>query len=239
MNNALLSKSEIVARLLEIHAARVVLGIEEAELLTRLQKPKGDTVKPVPLIFGKNIITWEGEKALYINGECGTMSFIVGREWWLSPARVASIPKPKRGNPMKRLNVSPMFVVAVVVFVASICCALLAVAEPPGRIKNQRCVTVSGFSWCFSAGNAICGSGWQGKCRYCYGSTSAIPNKFCAGPFEGESCLLTGQAAKFCEGGIWVAGDCLGVLCMDGDPGEGDGCNGDDEHPAIHFPCSS
>ena len=69
MNNALFSKSEIVARLLEIHAAREALGVEESELLTRLQKPKGDIVKPVPLIFGKNIITWEGGTALYIKGK--------------------------------------------------------------------------------------------------------------------------------------------------------------------------
>ena len=143
----------------------------------------------------------------------------------------------EKGHPMKSLNVLPVLMVSVVVFAVSVCCVLYAVAEPPGRIQNQKCVTVWGLLWCTNAGNAICASGGWGKCSYCYGSTSSIPNKFCAGHWEGESCLLTGQAASFCEGGTWWMAECLGGLCVGGEPG--DGCNAGDEVPATHFPCSS
>jgi len=69
MTTPVLSQSEIVARLQEIYAARRAFDAEEAELLTRLQNPKGETFKPVPLTFGKNIITWGEGKALYIKGK--------------------------------------------------------------------------------------------------------------------------------------------------------------------------
>ena len=62
-----LSKSEIVAELLEIQAEREKiadavkrLDDREIELLTRLQDPKKATKKHIPLIFGKNVITWDG-----------------------------------------------------------------------------------------------------------------------------------------------------------------------------------
>jgi len=64
-----LSQPEIVARLLEIHTARRAFDVEEAELLTRLQKPKNNLVKSVPLTFGKNIITWGNGQALAIKGK--------------------------------------------------------------------------------------------------------------------------------------------------------------------------
>ena len=62
-----LSKSEILAELLEIQAERRQiadavkrLDDREMELLTRLQSPKKATKKHIPLTFGKNIITWDG-----------------------------------------------------------------------------------------------------------------------------------------------------------------------------------
>ena len=64
-----LSKPEIVARLLEIHVARKAFDIEEGELLARLQRPKGNTARPIELTFGKNIITWDNGQALSIRGK--------------------------------------------------------------------------------------------------------------------------------------------------------------------------
>jgi DNA-binding response OmpR family regulator len=69
MTADLLSTPKILDRLLEIHAARKAFALEEAELLTQLQKPKKDTVKPVPLTFGKNVITWGDGQALAIKGK--------------------------------------------------------------------------------------------------------------------------------------------------------------------------
>ena len=69
MPHALLSQSEIVARLLEIHTVRKTFDAEEEELLARLQKQRSDVVKPVPLFFGKNIITWGDRQALVIKGK--------------------------------------------------------------------------------------------------------------------------------------------------------------------------
>ena len=63
------SKQEIVARLLEIHNARRAFDIEEGELLARLQRPKGDTARPIELFFGKNTIGWDNGKVLYIKGK--------------------------------------------------------------------------------------------------------------------------------------------------------------------------
>ena len=63
------SQSEIVARLLEIHAARKVLDIEQTELLARL-KNQGKTIeKPVPLAFGENAVTWGDGQVLVIRGK--------------------------------------------------------------------------------------------------------------------------------------------------------------------------
>jgi len=63
------SQPEIVARLWEIHTARKAFDAEETELLTRLQRTKGNTVKPVPLLFGKNVISWGNGQALVIRGK--------------------------------------------------------------------------------------------------------------------------------------------------------------------------
>jgi len=70
-----LSKSEIVAELLEIQAEREKiadavkrLDDRQMELLIRLQSPKKATKKHIPLTFGKNVITWDGG-ALAIKGK--------------------------------------------------------------------------------------------------------------------------------------------------------------------------
>ena len=64
-----LSKSEIVAELLEIKAEQRRLGNRETELLTLLQNPKKKGAKKsVPLTFGKDVITWD-RGALVIKGK--------------------------------------------------------------------------------------------------------------------------------------------------------------------------
>jgi len=69
MSTVSLSKPAILARLLEIHTARLTLDREEADLWARLQKPKGDKGRNVPLTFGKNTITWGDGQVLYIKGK--------------------------------------------------------------------------------------------------------------------------------------------------------------------------
>ena len=63
------TKSEILARLLEIHTARLTFDREEADLWARLQKPKGNTPRPKELTFGKDIVTWGDGQALAIKGK--------------------------------------------------------------------------------------------------------------------------------------------------------------------------
>ena len=67
MTTVSLSQPEIVAELLEIQAERRRLEGRETELLTLLQEQNESIKNPVPLIFGKNVITWEGG-ALSIRG---------------------------------------------------------------------------------------------------------------------------------------------------------------------------
>ena len=62
------SQSEIVARLLEIKAARRAFDVEEDELFGLLQNTKKRPAQPVPLTFAKNVITWGGG-ALPIKGK--------------------------------------------------------------------------------------------------------------------------------------------------------------------------
>jgi len=69
MSTVSLSKPEILARLLEIHAARLTLDHEEADLWERLQRPKWNTNRPIPLTFGKNTIVWGNGQVLYIKGK--------------------------------------------------------------------------------------------------------------------------------------------------------------------------
>jgi len=63
-----LSQSEIVARLLEIKVARRAFDVEEDELFALLHQKKKRPAPPVPLTFGKNVITWGGS-ALPIKGK--------------------------------------------------------------------------------------------------------------------------------------------------------------------------
>jgi hypothetical protein len=69
MTAVALSKPEIIARLMEIHSVRFGLDLEEAELWGRLQRPKREISRPVPLTFGKDIITWGDGQALVIRGK--------------------------------------------------------------------------------------------------------------------------------------------------------------------------
>jgi len=68
MSAVSLSQSEIVAELLAIQAERRRFDERETELLTLLQTPKKRSAPPVPLTFGKNVITWSGG-ALPIKGK--------------------------------------------------------------------------------------------------------------------------------------------------------------------------
>jgi DNA-binding response OmpR family regulator len=69
MTAVALSKPEILARLWEIHSVRLGLDREEAELWTRLQKPKRNKAIPIELTFGKDIIQWGNGGALSIKGK--------------------------------------------------------------------------------------------------------------------------------------------------------------------------
>jgi hypothetical protein len=141
-----------------------------------------------------------------------------------------------RGNRMRFLKVSPLLVVSVVVFVVSVCCILSAVAEPPGRLWNQVCATMSDYTpspnpGCDEVAYAICGQGVNGAdCSHCSSST-AIPKKTCV-PLEGASCLMTGEAAKLCSGGLQYVGVCKNGLCNDVLTGA---CSSDQ---GARFPCS-
>jgi len=68
MTVAPLSQPDIVAELFEIQAERRRLDERETELLTLLQTPKKGTKRPVCLVFGKNVIRWDGG-ALAIMGK--------------------------------------------------------------------------------------------------------------------------------------------------------------------------
>jgi len=69
MSTVSLTKPEILARLLEIHTARLAFDREEADLWARLQQPKGNTKRPIELTFGKNTIAWGNGQVLYIKGK--------------------------------------------------------------------------------------------------------------------------------------------------------------------------
>ena len=69
MSTVSLTKPEILARLLEIHTARLAFDHEEADLWARLQRPKGNTKRPIELTFGKNTIAWGNGQVLYIKGK--------------------------------------------------------------------------------------------------------------------------------------------------------------------------
>ena len=69
MSTVSLTKPEILARLLEIHAARKAFDVEEGELLARLQQSTRNTARPTELTFGKNTITWGDGQVLYIKGK--------------------------------------------------------------------------------------------------------------------------------------------------------------------------
>jgi hypothetical protein len=69
MSTVTLSKPEILARLVEIHSFHRELYVEETELLARLQRPKGNTVRPVELTFGKDMILWGQGQVLAIKGK--------------------------------------------------------------------------------------------------------------------------------------------------------------------------
>jgi len=69
MNASQISQQEIIARLQEICEEQERLAVEATGLLTQMRKPKWESVKPVPLMFGKNVITWGNGQALAIKGK--------------------------------------------------------------------------------------------------------------------------------------------------------------------------
>jgi len=68
MTAAPLSQPDIVAELFEIQAERRRLDERATELLMLLHKPRKDQKRPITLIFGKNVIRWDGG-ALAISGK--------------------------------------------------------------------------------------------------------------------------------------------------------------------------
>jgi DNA-binding response OmpR family regulator len=69
MTAVALSKPEIIARLMELHSTIRAVDVEITELLTQLQRPQKDTVRPIELTFGKNLILWGNGHALVIRGK--------------------------------------------------------------------------------------------------------------------------------------------------------------------------
>ena len=104
---------------------------------------------------------------------------------------------------MKRLNVSPLLMVSVVVFVVA-CTGLVWSATYP--IQGMRCLAWGSGATCGNAGDMVCRAGGASTCWFC-DSSSSIPSFSCGG-WEGFVCQWTGEEASVCEGGKSKEGYC-------------------------------